>query len=368
MKKRINYILSALLILILIFNIKIVSGVNLGNDERTKSAVIKQLNFLEHELKLNDLGVEMQKLFPEGFFFANVLYGLTWSELALSYDLDSVQYDKAFEESQYAFQQIDSDFGRSIFSAEMAPAYGAFYIGWKNYLLGKMLSFHSTNELDSLQFTENCEIISGALSESSTPYLQSYPSFAWPADIFMCIASLKIHDQLFKPKYENTIKLWIESVRKHLDPYTGLIPHSVDPETAEPLEGARGSSISLILRVLSEIDYTFAKEQFELYREYFAIHRLGVPAISEYPKGVDGRGDVDSGPVIWDVGFSGTIVSIGTYKAMGDFRTATRISRAMEGYGFSYTIKKRKRYLFGSLPIADAFIAWSRVARCARDS
>jgi hypothetical protein len=40
--------------------------------------IILQLNFLERELKNNNLGERMQDIFPEGFVFTNALYGLSY--------------------------------------------------------------------------------------------------------------------------------------------------------------------------------------------------------------------------------------------------------------------------------------------------
>ncbi len=337
-------------------------GVDLSDQSKTKSVVIKQLNFLEHELKHDNLGVRMQNIFPEGYVFIHALYGLTWCELALNYDLDSIYYEKAFEEASYAYNQIDSERGKSIFDEDLNPEYGAFYAGWRNYLLGKIISFHAVSKRDSLVFKNNCNSIYEAISSNKSPYLESYTNSTWPADIFLCIASLKLHDNNFAPKYELAVENWIDKVKLHLDPYTGLVPHSVYAESGETIEGARGCSISLIMRMLSEIDNDFAKEQFTLYKEHFLISRLGVPAIREYPKGKNGEGDVDSGPVILDVGFAGTIVSIGVFKTFGEYKIANKTSRAMESYGLSYSIKNRKRYIFGALPMADAFIAWSRVS------
>lgn len=342
-------------------------GVNLSNNQETKKLIIKQLNYLEKELKENDLADRMQNLYPEGSVFINALYGLTWCELALNYELDSINTEKAYNEAIYAFRQIDSDFEKLIFTKELELEYGAFYNGWKNYLLGKIISFHSVSENDLLQFRNTCESINNVISNRNTPYFESYPDSSWPADVLLCVASLNIHDKNFAPKYQGIIKSWIERVKSNLDSFTGLIPHSINSLTGNAIEGARGSSVSLILRLLIEIDEEFAVEQYKLYKKYFRITRLGVPAIREYPKGKEGKGDIDSGPVIWKVGFAGTIVSIGVSKAFGDYEIANKTSNAMDFYGLSYTIKKRKRYIFGALPMVDAFIAWSRVTPQIKD-
>ena len=55
-----------------------------------------------------------------------------------------------------------------------------------------------------------------------------------------------------------------------------------------------------------------------LYKEHFLDYRLGLPGIREYRKGVEGNGSVDSGPVIWDIGGSASIVGVRTLGLYGE--------------------------------------------------
>ena len=85
-----------------------------------------------------------------------------------------------------------------------------------------------------------------------------------------------------------------------------------------------------------------------------------LPSINEYPRGKSGSGDIDSGPVIFEVGFAGTIVSIGTFSVLGDQALAEQKYKIINVFGLSYKTPDTKKYLFGQLLIADAFIAWIR--------
>ena len=153
----------------------------------------------------------------------------------------------------------------------------------------------------------------------------------------------------------------MQKVKLNLDSISGLIPHEVDAANGEPIDVARGSSICLTLIFLSEIDSVFAKEQFDLFYEKFTITRFGLPFIREYPKGTRGHADIDSGPLILKVGFAGTIVATGTFMKFGEVETANRISACIESIGFPKTDGDQKKYLSGKLPIADAFIVWTRL-------
>lgn len=327
-----------------------------------KADIILQLNFLEKELKEHHLGDRMQGIFPEGFVFTNALYGLSWCEYGMSDSATSIKA-RALKEALFAYGQINSEKARSIFDPGLQPEHGIYYTGWNNYLLSKILLLDSNvvnKEAYKQLFSKQCELIAGALRNSGSPFLQSYENNSWPADMCVAMASLGNYDRLFTPKYGGLIAEWISNVKLKLDPNTQLVPHKVNAATGATIIGARGSSISLIIRLLAEIDSNFASEQYKAYRENFVATVLGLPSIQEYPKGQTGSGDIDSGPVIGGVGFAGTIVSIGTFSVAGDSVLADQQYKTIHAFGMSYKTADTKAYLFGQLPVADAFIAWGR--------
>lgn len=307
----------------------------------------------------------MQGVFPEGNVFTNALYALSWCELAMS-DLSNKQLkERAMREALFAYKEINSDKAKSIFDHYLIPQNGIYYIGWKNYLLSKILildiNFVGHQEYKNA-FKMQCDTIVGILKRIESPYLQSYEGQAWPADMFVAMASVSNHDRIFTPQYSKEINNWIGNVKQKLDPKTNMIPHKVDPMIGGTIEGARGSSISLILRLLSEIDVDFTDQQYELYKTNFVTTTFGLPSIREYPKGQDGRGDIDSGPVIFGVGFAGTIVSIGVFSLFGDGDLTQRQYQTINAFGFETYVRENKKYIFGLLPIADAFITWGRAS------
>ena len=324
-----------------------------------------QLAFLESELKVHDLGSRMQQLYPEGYVFIHALYGLAWAELAQR-DIPETQAlkSKAIEEVLYAYHAIDSDEGKWPFSQYMIPEYGAYYAGWRNYLLAKLLSidadFPGKAALQE-QFQKQSLSLTIAFREFESPYLASYPQQSWPADSFLAVASLALHDRLFEPIYDVELKNWLKKVKSTLDPETGMIPHKTDVTTGSTIQGSRGGSIALMLRLLAEIDTEFALDQYQLFEANFVSTAVGLPMVREYPKGVWGTGDIDSGPVIFGTGFAATIMGMGTYKSLGIDIAADRQYQVIHAFGLSRVQNGERSYLLGSLPMADAFIAWTRV-------
>jgi len=114
----------------------------------------------------------------------------------------------------------------------------------------------------------------------------------------------------------------------------------------------------MIQRFLVEIDPAFARAQYEIFKDRF-VAGLGV---REYPKGVGGQGDVDSGPLILGISLSATVVTMGAARVEHD-PLADRLAREGDLLGLPVSGLKTKRYALGLVPIGDAFLAWSASAR-----
>lgn len=306
----------------------------------------------------------MQEIFPEGFLFMHALHALSWATIAESGRHDIFVHQdyvegEAIRAITWSLRAMESPEGKRPFTKDMSPSYGVFYRGWTNYVRAKKIHLWSEPE-DIINFQKSSDEIARALRESEGPFLPSYPHAAWPADMVVALASLARYDHHFgTQRYQNLLTDWVTSVRGQPDPATGLIPHAVSAPGNQLLEGARGCSQSLIHCFLPEIDGPFAEEQFQLYRSQFFTTRLGLPGIREYPVGHSGSGDVDSGPVIWEIGGAASIVGQRAMLLHGETEVYVGLRNAIEAFGLPLRLGKTKRYLAGVLPVADAFIAWS---------
>jgi len=215
-------------------------------------------------------------------------------------------------------------------------------------------------------FKKNCNDIVTAMRVSESPYLETYAGKTWPPDGLMAVACIDLHDEIFEPIYQKDIQNYIAKVKTKLDPKTGLIPHAVNMK-GSAREGARGGSQSLILLFLKDIDEQFADEQFEIYKEFFLDYRLGLPGFREYPKGQDGEEDVDSGPVIWDIGGVASIVGQRTMAKYENWTLYEGLRNCIKSFGAAYTQDSERKYIFGQLAIADVFTAWSNSVESAEN-
>jgi hypothetical protein len=328
------------------------------------AGVRRQLVFLRGALD-GGAGDDAQRLFPEGYFFLHALYGLSWVEIGMRQPAG--ERSEALREARWALGRLGSASGHAPFSRDLEPPYGVFYSGWSNWLRGGALSLQRPGERDPAEvrrFAADSAALGASFDASASPFLAAYQGQAWPVDSTVAIASLRLHDTLLPARYAGTVERWLRGVRERLDPRTGLLPHRVDLGTGEPIEVARGTSQSIIQRFLVDVDADFASEQYLRFRDRYLVSPLGLgPAVREYPDGMDGPADVDSGPLPLGVSLSATVVVIGAAQVHGDAPLAAALANYGELAGLPVDTPWTKRYSFGVLPIGDAFLAWSKTAR-----
>jgi hypothetical protein len=348
---------------LLVINLRLYApGSEAYGPDRLGPDVVASLRYLGDSLRGGG-GGRMQSAFPEGFFFTHALYGLTWVEVGLRESEGTPLHEEALREAGWALERLDSPAGRAPFDARLRPAYGVFHAGWSSWLRGGLLMIQAADARPAAEverFEEDCLSLAEAFDGGDTPFLSAYPGQAWPVDSVVAAAALRLHDKLFPPRFASTVERWLRMTRERVDPATGLIPHRADPSTGGTIEGARGSSQSLIGRFLIEIDPEWGRAQYALFREQFVAPFLGVPGVREYPAGSAGAGDVDSGPLVFGFSASATVAAIGAAQVQGDRKTAGAMIAAGEAAGFPVDIGGRKFYAFGLLPVGDAFLAWAK--------
>lgn len=308
----------------------------------------------------------METLYPEGFVFTYALYALAWSEVASLLPPESVSQQEGVQEIAFSLEQLQSKNGTMDFNAALPLPYGAFYRGWTTYVAGKFLQLLPPAQRDSAQiarFQNDCEAIARSIQATENPYLESYTDMAWPADNIVCLAALALHDRFLEPRYQSVRTIWLARIKTTLDIRYQLIPHRYDLATQQSPEGVRGASQSLMLCFLPQIDSDFAQQQYQNYRSHFLTYRLGLPGIREYPDGT-GLGDIDSGPVIMGIGGAASIVGIRASALQKDWQLHVPLRQSVKALLFPKDAGKERSYLFGQLPIIDAFMAWSNAGIC----
>lgn len=325
-----------------------------------------QLHFLKEKLHDGKSAEAMQSIYPEGFMFIHALYALAWCDASVNLSPNQLLYTEALEEVGYALEKMDSPEGKQIFNPNLPLEYGAYYRGWTAYARGRYWLLGSRDSLIFRAFQKDCQAIAQAIEATEKSYLESYNGLCWPADNVVCLAALALHDRVTTPRYSEVRTRWLARIKSTLTLDSQLIPHSFDLGQNRPLEGARGSSQSLILTFLPEIDSMFSVQQYQYFRTYFLAERLGLPGIREYPQGVSGKGDIDSGPVLMGIGGAASIVAVKATALHRDWSLSAALKGGTGALLFPQNDGTKKRYLLGKLPILDAFIAWSNAGSCSQ--
>lgn len=321
---------------------------------------IHHLNFLRADIHQGS-AKEMQRIYPEGFVFQNALYGLSWIELLAKLSPEDPLYVQAKEEIIWSLKALSSEDGTRTFQHVRVPRYGTFYLGWINYLKARYLSLLPESERPASLLYElraDLSYIQEIFEGQDAPFLPSYFGACWPADNVVALAAFASYENSYPNSYQTFIENWLKEIKANEDEWD-LIPHAWNCGNTNQGESARGSSLSLMLNFLIEIDSTYAKEKFRRYKELFLDYSLGLPGIREYPKGNSGKGDIDSGPVIWGIGGAASIVGRRVMQRYGEANIALGLRNSIETFGLGINSGEEKSYLFGQLPVADAFIAWS---------
>jgi hypothetical protein len=243
---------------------------------------------------------------------------------------------------------------------------GVFWLGQRNLVLGNYLKVLPQSEwTDSLveEFHQNSESLHSEFLKSPTSHLDTYPRRCWPADNITALVSLHVHDQLFETDYISSFEEWKKWTLGNLDGQTQLPAGHLNSVTGNLLQSSRGFGNSWILGLLPSIDPELSAVWYKRYIEHHMISRLGFWMFREYPEGVTRHADVDSGPIIWGAGVTATGVGLAASLANSDFRTAQDIHGLATAIGCKRTFRSDKglgtQYLFGELPVGDAFLTWA---------
>ncbi|WP_135455221.1 hypothetical protein [Mycobacterium sp. DL99] len=317
----------------------------------------RQLGFLDAALA-SGRDTEMQGLFPEGEYFTRVLTGLAEAQVAarLGADPRSAGY---LTRARTRLAAIETPESVAVFGNGMAPEHGIFAAGW-SLALAVAIARASDSDADRAAMRERAHIVHSALRQSDSPFPASYPGQYWPCDSVVAAGALAEAISLLELPWREDLAVWRKRALAAADPDTGLLPHQVD-DRARALTGPRGSSQATIQTFWPAVDAVVGvkDDQWQRFSDRFVTSKAGLVGILEYPSGTGGDADVDSGPLIFGVSLSASAVGLAAARANGDRDLAGRLIRQVELIGVPVGLRTT-RYLFGALPVGDAFIVWAR--------
>jgi hypothetical protein len=322
----------------------------------------RMLSALETDLHSRRADVRMQKIFPEGAVFTLSLYAQGLVNVSLNCPDDAAFRQKARGEILWVLEKFKDPEITGTFENTQVPC-GVFFLSHRTLLLAGLHLIDANPPAELTQeFHANCEALANTINASPCGLLDSYLDGCWPADNILAARCLALHDAIFNSNYRPAINRVLRWIAEHPDPITGTIPHAAISDTGAPAADTRGCTMVLGLQYMIDIDPQVFAAQYALMRKHFLGGVVGLAVWREYPKGRDGRGDVDSGPVIFGGGASATGVGMGTALLAGDREVYCEEAALVETFAFPCERADGRRYFGGLLPVVDAFAVVSMTA------
>ena len=199
------------------------------------------------------------------------------------------------------------------------------------------------------------------LRRAPTPVLATYPADLYAMDNVALQAAVAL-GALVEPDPDAAAearRFVAHAQQALLDPATGLMGFAVLNDRPSP---SRGSGVGWNSIYLPLVDAAFAAEQWQRTRAVFGVALpWGMFALREYPRGVEGSGDVDSGPALFGLSPAGTGFGLAGARHAGDVDAVLGMLRIAEVAGFTVPWRGGRAYLLAPL-VGDAAVLAARTA------
>ena len=152
-----------------------------------------------------------------------------------------------------------------------------------------------------------------------------YPGECYPNDVLWAVVALKrtASDDEGRQQVAALSTGLLQTLKQES---SGLPAFRVDARTGEALQAARGSGNSGIVAMAAELDVETARRWFESYVKHYWYRGALISGFREYPHGVGGAPDVDSGPVIGGAGSVASVFGIGAARSLGRYDIAAPLA------------------------------------------
>lgn len=193
------------------------------------------------------------------------------------------------------------------------------------------------------------------LLASRTGLIDTYPGEAYPTDVASVAAAIAVHGRATGADHRRVLAHWAAQVKKvQIDPDSGLVIQRLSAVDGRPHDAPRGSGTGLAAYFAGFADRATAQLLAQgLFRHEATFFGFG--AIREYASGHSGRGDVDSGPVVFGVSVSATGFALAPARAFGQAQIFDRLYRTTHLFGVPVSSSGRMRFATGG-PIGNALL------------
>lgn len=208
---------------------------------------------------------------------------------------------------------------------------GHGYLGYANLALSMLRLVDPATPHAGVN-DELTEALASRLASSPHALFETYPGEAYAPDMAMVAGSIALHDCATGTPERAFFPAWRRAFARYIDAESGLLYQAADPSSGVALDAPRGSGAAISAYALSFADPWLSERLFEGTRRH-AVNLLGFGMMHEYPTGRAGRGDIDSGPVLFGVGVSATGFALAGARLWGDRELFTSLYRTVNLVG-----------------------------------
>jgi hypothetical protein len=204
-------------------------------------------------------------------------------------------------------------------------------LGYANLALSMLRLLEPNTRFAALN-DELTDALAERLAAAPHALFETYPSEAYAPDMSMVAGSVALHDCATGRAERAFFPAWRAAFERYIDPVSGLLYQSADAETGQFLDAPRGSGAAIAAYALSFADRRLGERLHAGVRRH-ALAPLGFGMRREYAPGHSGRGDIDSGPVMFGVGVSATGFALAGERLYGDRHAFTALYRTVNFVG-----------------------------------
>ncbi len=233
---------------------------------------------------------------------------------------------------------------------------GHAYLGYANLALGLARIADAGFEHVALHDQVTDSFVK-QLEQAKLGLIETYPGESYPVDVASVVASIALHDKCANGSdRRDLVARWQDTVRAlYVDPKSGLLVQVASATTGKALDKPRASGTALAAYFLGVADLPLGNELYENTERCCAYTLFGFGAVTEYPSGVSGVGDIDSGPVAFSFGVSPTGFLIGAASQNQDRSRFLSLARTANFFGMPTSSANGWGYQSGG-PIGNAIM------------
>jgi hypothetical protein len=221
--------------------------------------------------------------------------------------------------------EMVSPWGCSLEKVDNLEDYGV-YLSHLNIVLGMRQLLAKDNKYFKLNKKISEYLAERSLSDPQK-HMKSYPNKTqkWPADQTATLYSLYLFDKNYNTNISGKpVAEWLNYMKTNAtDKKTGL--HYSEITGSKYGKYPRGCALSWSIYYISFFAPEEAQKLWEKYKRHYKKSYILFAGFREWPPGVSGPEDFDSGPIVKGIGTAATAFGIRAAKAVGDSITYTQL-------------------------------------------